>query len=590
LLPLERLTPKQVLTHRTLNGRGDMNCDSLVDFADINPFVLALSNPTAYGNTFPGCDITNGDINCNGQFGFDDIDPFVACLTQGACPHYEACAFCGDGVVDSGEDCDGTNHSEQTCQTLGYDSGDLNCNPDCTFNTEECQQGSGEECTSNDDCTLCYQCVEQQCVPKDELCADFKVYELMSVDPVTGEEDWQKIDLENGEIENGLRVKLDASVSSGNPAWYFFDYGDGTYNPDPSSPTDKHQFFQDRIITLSIYTADWSQWQTVQKTVHVDAGMQWLSTMPYAPGFVTSAPGIYALSDNQLWIVSVLSSLSVADISDPYNLGGFNVVKEYVSGVQSVAVNYDNLFVRRNVPPAIFVEVYDINPFNEIPYIIPSSEFEGVSPSSVAATEHTLYVATYSNNKIHVFDTTSGIPQLVQRIPVNNVGELFTTQTTHYLVSVSSSGEVNVFNIEQPLSPVQLLGSPVQLPPSYGPLNAKASDTMLSYRTGAYTSILLRFADIAQYEEPPFQTISISSNNFALGDERYYSLTNAGSTAFVDKYNTLNVFEEPYLMDNFYTGKAGMKSSFILDADNEGPIPSVLMIGHNGAGYSSYTP
>jgi len=123
-----------------------MNCDSLVDFADINPFVLALSNPTAYGNTFPDCDILNGDINCNGQFGFDDINPFVACLTEGACPHYETCAFCGDGVVDPGEDCDGTNLSEQTCQTLGYDSGDLTCNPDCTFNFQECFGGPGQEC------------------------------------------------------------------------------------------------------------------------------------------------------------------------------------------------------------------------------------------------------------------------------------------------------------------------------------------------------------------------------------------------------------------------------------------------------------
>ena len=185
LLPLERLTPKQVLTHRTLNGRGDLNCDSLVSFGDINPFVMALSNPTQYAQNYPACDILNGDINCNGQFGFDDINPFVACLTEGACPHYEVCAFCGDGVADPGEDCDDDDLNGQTCQTLGYDSGDLTCNEDCTFNTGECQQGSGEECTDNSDCTLCYQCVEQQCVPKDELCADFYVEELTYVDPVT---------------------------------------------------------------------------------------------------------------------------------------------------------------------------------------------------------------------------------------------------------------------------------------------------------------------------------------------------------------------------------------------------------------------
>ncbi|MBU0907657.1 MAG: hypothetical protein KKE05_05885, partial [Nanoarchaeota archaeon] len=67
LLTLQNIPANKVIPHRTLDGRGDLNCDSLVSFGDINPFVLALSNPTAYGNTFPGCDIMNGDINCNGQ-------------------------------------------------------------------------------------------------------------------------------------------------------------------------------------------------------------------------------------------------------------------------------------------------------------------------------------------------------------------------------------------------------------------------------------------------------------------------------------------------------------------------------------------
>ncbi|MBU0906622.1 MAG: hypothetical protein KKE05_00525 [Nanoarchaeota archaeon] len=252
-----------------------------------------------------------------------------------------------------------------------------------------------------------------------------------------------------------------------------------------------------------------------------------------------------------------------------------------------MAVNYDNLFIHRNAPPNV-VEVYAINPFNEVPYILPSSELEGVAPSNVAARGHALYVATYYNNKIHVFDTTSGTPQLVQRIPVNSVEKLFTTQTTNYLVSVSQSGEVNVFDIEQPFSPVQLPGSPVQLPPASGTLSAEVGDTMLGYRVDGYAFILLRLADVAQYEEPPFQTISMSSNNFALGNERIYFIA---QVAYLDKYNTLNVFEEPYIMaDNFYTGKSGMINSFIYDADNEGPIPPVLMIGHSGAGYSSYTP
>ncbi len=60
--------------------RGDMNCDGLVNFGDINPFILALTNPAAYALRYPDCPINNGDINGNGVVGFDDINPFIRLL------------------------------------------------------------------------------------------------------------------------------------------------------------------------------------------------------------------------------------------------------------------------------------------------------------------------------------------------------------------------------------------------------------------------------------------------------------------------------------------------------------------------------
>jgi T5SS/PEP-CTERM-associated repeat protein len=66
----------------TVLRRGDLNCDFAVDFGDINPFVLALTNPTAYVATFPECDIQTGDIDANGLVDFGDINPFVRLLTN----------------------------------------------------------------------------------------------------------------------------------------------------------------------------------------------------------------------------------------------------------------------------------------------------------------------------------------------------------------------------------------------------------------------------------------------------------------------------------------------------------------------------
>jgi hypothetical protein len=61
--------------------KGDMNCDGAIDFGDINPFVLALSDPAGYAQQYPNCDINNGDINGSGGVGLDDINPFVALLS-----------------------------------------------------------------------------------------------------------------------------------------------------------------------------------------------------------------------------------------------------------------------------------------------------------------------------------------------------------------------------------------------------------------------------------------------------------------------------------------------------------------------------
>ncbi len=64
---------------------GDVNCDGIIDFGDINPFVVYLSNFSAWQAAYPWCDPRSGDINCDGTYGqwsFGDINPFVQVMTQ----------------------------------------------------------------------------------------------------------------------------------------------------------------------------------------------------------------------------------------------------------------------------------------------------------------------------------------------------------------------------------------------------------------------------------------------------------------------------------------------------------------------------
>ena len=60
---------------------GDLNCDQRLNFFDIDPFVLALTNPAKYVQQFPKCDRALADVNLDGKVNFFDIDPFVILLT-----------------------------------------------------------------------------------------------------------------------------------------------------------------------------------------------------------------------------------------------------------------------------------------------------------------------------------------------------------------------------------------------------------------------------------------------------------------------------------------------------------------------------
>ncbi len=76
-----------ILPKVTVWRHGDMNCDNIVGFADINAFVLALvEGPTGYYAQYPACDYDNADMDLNGSVGFEDINGFVGCLTMGQCP------------------------------------------------------------------------------------------------------------------------------------------------------------------------------------------------------------------------------------------------------------------------------------------------------------------------------------------------------------------------------------------------------------------------------------------------------------------------------------------------------------------------
>jgi hypothetical protein len=59
---------------------GDLNCDGIVDFFDIDPFVLALAGQDAYQTAYPQCEWLAADTDRDGDVDFFDIDPLVGLL------------------------------------------------------------------------------------------------------------------------------------------------------------------------------------------------------------------------------------------------------------------------------------------------------------------------------------------------------------------------------------------------------------------------------------------------------------------------------------------------------------------------------
>ena len=62
---------------------------------------------------------------------------------------------CGNGQLEAGEQCDGSNHGGKTCASLGFDGGQLRCTAGCAFDTQQCSKcgnskiETGETCDGN---------------------------------------------------------------------------------------------------------------------------------------------------------------------------------------------------------------------------------------------------------------------------------------------------------------------------------------------------------------------------------------------------------------------------------------------------------
>ncbi len=62
--------------------KGDLNCDGVVNASDCAPFILAMTNPVQYAQTYPSCNIMNADMNGDTVINCTDWTLFQQALGQ----------------------------------------------------------------------------------------------------------------------------------------------------------------------------------------------------------------------------------------------------------------------------------------------------------------------------------------------------------------------------------------------------------------------------------------------------------------------------------------------------------------------------
>ena len=76
------------------------------------------------------------DQSVTDEFGNRTLSKLTTTLV--CTPTVKGTAFCGNGIVDPGEQCDGAGLNGGTCETEGFAKGTLACGPDCQYDTSNC--------------------------------------------------------------------------------------------------------------------------------------------------------------------------------------------------------------------------------------------------------------------------------------------------------------------------------------------------------------------------------------------------------------------------------------------------------------------
>ncbi|HKZ49972.1 MAG TPA: hypothetical protein VJ110_03135, partial [Candidatus Nanoarchaeia archaeon] len=86
-----------------------------------------------------------GEVLCNDASNNAGSHSFTMTITPEDVAEPAPSAECGNGLIDSGEQCDTSAFGSLSCDDFGFDSGALRCKSDCTADTSDCVSAAAAE-------------------------------------------------------------------------------------------------------------------------------------------------------------------------------------------------------------------------------------------------------------------------------------------------------------------------------------------------------------------------------------------------------------------------------------------------------------
>jgi len=132
------------------DGEGDGDGDGDGDTSGSPPLDAGMGEPTCGDGLAEGTEECDGldlrGASCTGFLSPGDGNYSGGSLSCASdCTlDFSSCEYCGDGIANGDEACDGTDLDGLTCSDQGFDGGDLSCDTSCNFVEDGCASCEGD--------------------------------------------------------------------------------------------------------------------------------------------------------------------------------------------------------------------------------------------------------------------------------------------------------------------------------------------------------------------------------------------------------------------------------------------------------------